>query len=92
MMIGFVKDEMPLKTTLLKCNPMLISNTLVSCVIGLKERFQSLMTLTITNVVFFIKVTSCYSSFLVSETHKCIRMEQCLIIHCHEFVPLNCDW
>ncbi len=30
MMIGFVRDEMTLKTTLLKCDPMVISNVLVS--------------------------------------------------------------
>jgi hypothetical protein len=38
MMIGFVKDEMTQKTTLLICDPMVISNVLVSCVTGLEER------------------------------------------------------
>jgi hypothetical protein len=39
MMIGFFKDEMTLNTTLLKCDPMVISNALVSCVTSLEERF-----------------------------------------------------
>jgi hypothetical protein len=38
MMIVFVKDEMTLKTTLLICDLMVISNVLVSCVIGFEER------------------------------------------------------
>jgi hypothetical protein len=38
MMIGFVRDEMTLKTTLLVCDPIVISDALVSCVIGLKEK------------------------------------------------------
>jgi len=38
MMIGFFGDEMTLNTTLLECDPMLISNTLASCVIGHEER------------------------------------------------------
>jgi hypothetical protein len=38
-MIGFVEDEMTLKTTLLICDPMVISNALVSCVISFEERF-----------------------------------------------------
>jgi hypothetical protein len=39
MMIGFVKDDMTLKTTLLLCDPIIIVNALVSCIIGLEERF-----------------------------------------------------
>jgi hypothetical protein len=38
MMIGFVEDEMTLKTTLLLCDPIIIVNALVSCVIGPEER------------------------------------------------------
>ncbi len=39
MMIRFVGDEMILKITLLVCDPMEISNVLVSCIIGLEKRF-----------------------------------------------------
>jgi hypothetical protein len=39
MMIRFVADEMILKITLLVCDPMVISNALVSCVIGFEKRF-----------------------------------------------------
>jgi hypothetical protein len=38
MMIGFVENEMTLKTILLVCDPMVISNALVSCIIGLVEK------------------------------------------------------
>jgi hypothetical protein len=37
MMIGFLEDEMTLKTTLLVWEPMVTSNGLVSCVIGLMK-------------------------------------------------------
>jgi hypothetical protein len=36
-MIGFFKDEMTLKTILLIYDPIITSNALASCVIGLKE-------------------------------------------------------
>jgi hypothetical protein len=39
MMIRFVVDEMILKITLFVCDPMVISNVLVSCVIGFEKRF-----------------------------------------------------
>jgi hypothetical protein len=45
MMIRFVGDEMTLKTTLLVCDPMVISNALVSCVIGFKKKLQLSLTL-----------------------------------------------
>jgi len=38
MMIGFVENEMTLKTILLVCDPMVISNALVSCIIALEEK------------------------------------------------------
>jgi hypothetical protein len=41
--IGFFGDEMKLNTTLLECDPMVISNALVSCVIGLEEKLRLLM-------------------------------------------------
>jgi hypothetical protein len=39
MMMGFVGDEMALKTKFLICDLMVISNALVLCIISLKERF-----------------------------------------------------
>jgi hypothetical protein len=45
MMIRFVGYEMTLKTTLLVCDPMVISNALVSCVIGFKKKLQLSLTL-----------------------------------------------
>jgi hypothetical protein len=44
MMIGFVKDEMTSETTLVECNLVVISNVLVSCIIGPKEKFWLLIT------------------------------------------------
>jgi hypothetical protein len=38
MMIGFVENEMTLKTISLVCDSMVISNALVSCIIGLAEK------------------------------------------------------
>jgi hypothetical protein len=43
-MTRFFADEMTLETILLMCDPIVISNVLVSCVIGLEEKFQLLMT------------------------------------------------
>ncbi len=55
MMIGFVGDEMTLKIILLVCNPMVIFNALVSCVVSYKERFWPLITSIATSMVFFTK-------------------------------------
>ncbi len=52
MMIGFVINEMTLKTTLLLCDPIVTDNALVSCVTSLERRFQPLITLTIVGIVF----------------------------------------
>jgi hypothetical protein len=38
MMIGFFGEEMTLKMTLLECDPMVISNALVSCVTSPKKK------------------------------------------------------
>jgi hypothetical protein len=56
MMIGFVGDEITLKTTLLVCVPILIFKALVSCIIGLEERLQPLMTSMATSMFFFTKI------------------------------------
>jgi hypothetical protein len=47
-MTRFVKDEMILKTTLLKCG----TNTLVSCIISFKNKLQSSMISIVTSVVY----------------------------------------
>jgi len=66
MMIGFVKDEMTLKTTLLVCDPIVISDALVSCVIGLKEKLWLSLTFTTANMVFFTKGSlSCHTNSLL---------------------------
>jgi len=38
MMIGFFEDKMTLNMTLIECDPMLVSNALVSCVTSLEEK------------------------------------------------------
>jgi len=64
MMIDFVRDEMILKTTLHVCNPMIISNVLVSCVISSKKK--PLITM---NTIFFTKVSLNYLTNFVSMKH-----------------------
>ncbi len=59
MMIGFVQDEMTLKTTLLLCDLIIIVNALVSCIIGLEKRFQPLITLIATCVAFSTNTKLC---------------------------------
>ncbi len=51
-MIDFVKDEMTLKTTLLVCDPMIISNALVSCVMSFEK--EPLITSIITNTLKYV--------------------------------------
>jgi hypothetical protein len=53
MTIDFVRDEMTLKTTLLVCDPMIISKALVSCVISFGKK--PLITSTTINTIFFAK-------------------------------------
>jgi hypothetical protein len=69
MMIGFFGDKMTLNTTLLKYDLMVISNTLVSCVIGLKENFRTSMISTPINVIFFTKAKFCYYTNSLSIKH-----------------------
>ncbi len=54
-MTRFVEGEMILKTTLLKCD----TNILVSCVISLEKKLQSLMISNVASVVFFTKANLC---------------------------------
>jgi hypothetical protein len=69
MMIGFFKDKMTLNMTLLKCDPMVISNTLVSCVTSHEERLQLLVISTPTNVTFFTKANLCCCTNSLSTKH-----------------------
>ncbi len=65
MMIRFFGDEMTLKITLLVCNPMVIFNALVSCVISSKERLWPLITSIVSSMVFFTKGSlSCHTNSL----------------------------
>ncbi len=59
MMIGFVRDEMTLKTTLLLCDPIVTVNTLVSCVKGPKERFWPSIILITIGVAFSTNAKLC---------------------------------
>jgi len=59
MMIRFVGDEMTLKITLLICDPMMVSNALVSCNICPEKIVQPSMILTSIGVAFFTNVDLC---------------------------------
>ncbi len=59
MMIGFVGDEMTLKTTLLLCDPIVIVNALVSCVISFEERFWPSITSITIGVIFSTNAKLC---------------------------------
>ncbi len=59
MMIGFVGDEMTLKTTLLLCDPIIIINVLVSCVISFEERLWPSITSTTNGVIFSTNARLC---------------------------------
>jgi hypothetical protein len=60
MMIGFVRDEMTLKTTLLMCDPIVTVNALVSCITSLEKMFRPLITSIATSVAFSTNVNLCY--------------------------------
>jgi hypothetical protein len=64
MMIEFVKDEITLKTTLFVCNPMIIFNALVSCVVSFEKK--PLITM---NIVFFTRVSLNYRTNFLSMKH-----------------------
>jgi hypothetical protein len=58
-MIGFIEDEMTLKTTLLLCDPIITINAFVSCITSLEERFQPMIISTATGVAFSTNVKLC---------------------------------
>jgi len=70
MMIGFVRNEMTLKITLLLCDSIVTINPLVSCVTSLEKRFQPLIALTIIGV-FFPPTTSYVVPTFIDETCRC---------------------
>jgi hypothetical protein len=69
MMIGFVGDEMTLKTTLLLFDPIITINVLVSWVIGLEKRFRPSITWTTTDVAFSTNVKLCCCTNPLSMKH-----------------------
>jgi hypothetical protein len=69
MMIGFVKDEMRLKKTLLLCDPIIIVNTLVSCITSPEKKFQPSITSTTINVTFSTNVKLCCHTNPLSMKH-----------------------
>jgi hypothetical protein len=66
MMIGFVENEMTLKTTLLLCDPIIIINALVSCITSPEERFQPMLISTTIGVAFSTNVKLCCCTNLLS--------------------------
>jgi hypothetical protein len=60
---------MTLNTALLLCDQIIIFNTLVSCVIGLEERFQPLITLTSISVAFSTNAKLCCCTNLLLMKH-----------------------
>jgi hypothetical protein len=72
MMIDFIGDEMTLKTILLVCNRMIISNALVSCVVSFEK--EPLITSTITNTIFFTRGSLNYCTNF-NETFKCTKIK-----------------
>jgi len=66
---------------------------LVSCIIGLEERFFLSITSTTTNMVFFTMGNLKLShQFLIDETCKSIKIKQHFNLHCCWFVTLDHDW
>jgi len=51
------------------CGPIVIVNALVSCIIGLEERFQPLITLTTINIVFSTNAKLCCHTNSLSMKH-----------------------
>jgi hypothetical protein len=69
MMIGFVGDEMKLKTTLLLCDLIVTINVLVSCVTGLEKRFGPSIVSTTIGVIFSTNAKLCYRINSLSMKH-----------------------
>jgi hypothetical protein len=89
MMIGFVQDEMTLKTTLLLCDPIIIVNALVSCIIGLEERFRPLITLTTTCVIFFTNTKlCCWTNPLLMKHANALKLRNAWVYMIVDLPPL----
>jgi hypothetical protein len=74
MMTRFFGDEMTLKTILLMCEPIVTSNALVSCVIGLDEKFQLLMTSISIGLSFSTKANlCCWTNYLLMKNAYALK-------------------
>jgi hypothetical protein len=89
MMIGSFEDKMTLNTTLLKCDLMVISNTLVSCVIGPKEKFLTSMISTPIDHFFHQGQLMLLHQLFVDKTCKCTKIKQCLNLYYHGLVTFD---
>ncbi len=93
MMIGFVEDEMTLKTTLLLSDPIVIVNTLVSCVTSLEERFQPSFILITIGVTFSTNAKLCChtNSLLMKHANapKSINAWVCTIVDLPPFIMMG---
>jgi hypothetical protein len=59
-MIGFIRDEMLFKTTLVECSPMVISNVLVSCITCPKRKALVINNLPYINMVILTRGSLSY--------------------------------
>jgi hypothetical protein len=93
MMIGFIGNEMTLKTTLLVWKPVVTFNGLVSWVIGLHERFQPSMTSISTSVSFSTKANlHCCTKFLSIKHVGFAKIKKYLGFHHHKLTTFDNDW
>ncbi len=74
MMTRFFGDETTLKTILLMCDPIVISNALVSYVMGLEEKFQLLMTSIGIGLSFSTKANlCCWTNYLLMKNAYALK-------------------
>ncbi len=74
MMTRFFGDETTLKTILLMCDPIVISNALVSYVIGLEEKFQLLMSSIGIGLSFSTKANlCCWTNYLLMKNAYALK-------------------
>jgi hypothetical protein len=104
MMIGCVGDEMTLKITLLLCDPMMVSNALVSCITCPKKIVQPSMISTSIKVAFFTNANLCcrtkslwmkHANELDSKLELALRMQPCpkkCNIPIVEIECIQCNW
>jgi hypothetical protein len=74
MMTRLFGDEMTLKTILLMFDPIVTSNLLVSCVIGLEEKFQLLMISIGSGLSFSTKANlRCWTNYLLIKNAHALK-------------------